>query len=1062
MMIADLHIHSKYSMATSRDCDTPHLDLWARYKGIHLIGTGDFTHPAWRKELAETLVPAEDGFWELKSEYRLPGDVAPAQGPGGFPASGHPRFVLSSEISTIYKRGGKTRKVHHVILVPSLEDAENLSHKLEAIGNLHSDGRPILGLDSHDLLEIILETCPKAIYIPAHIWTPHFSVFGAFSGFQTLEECYGDLTPYVRAAETGLSSDPAMNRRVSLLDSLTLVSNSDAHSPAKLGREANLLGIDPSYEALARAIETGEGMEGTLEFFPEEGKYHLDGHRACGLRLEPHETLEAHGRCPVCGKKITVGVLHRIEEMADRPADFVLPGGKPFESLIPLPEVIAASTGARAESKKTQERYFAMLRALGPEFSILRDLPIEAIESSAGYAIAEGVRRLRAGKVSCLAGYDGEYGTVTLFAPDELEVLSGQLSMLEVGSVGKRKRKASPALGDKKAQSAALQEDAAPAAAPLNEEQAQAVASPAAALAVIAGPGTGKTKTLVERIAHLMEERRISPSAITAVTFTNQAAEEMRQRLEARLGEKAAVRGLTVGTFHAICLQLLDPKPLVDASQALDLIQGLIAEQGLSLAPQAALGMISAVKNGQTFRQAGLSEPLYHTYNAALKEKNLRDLDDVLLDALELDSAERKGFTHLLVDEFQDINPLQHRLIRHWSQHGQSLFVIGDPDQSIYGFRGANAYCFAELKRDLPALETITLRHNYRSTPAILKSALALIRHNPGEERVLEPHREEGAAPRLMKAQKPFDAAVWIAKEISRMVGGVDMVAASSGERQRGVVRSFGDIAVLCRTRHQLELMENCLRHESIPCVIYGRDDFLNDPTVAGALGFFRFLADPRDAASLEDSLRLVWNVPAPLIQRVSTWARERDTLPSGALEEAFASHEVLLPFCQQVEAFLPKLRREKPRKLLQQWVEVWGQNAAMEKLLHASVFHETMPAFLKTLLIGEEADLRRASGTRTALEAVRLMTVHGSKGLEFPAVFLSADAFPKEGAADPSKVEEERRLFFVGITRAKDELTITASQEDLLFVREIEAQAQRGLIRSRKQPQRAEQLSLL
>ena len=260
----------------------------------------------------------------------------------------------------------------------------------------------------------------------------------------------------------------------------------------------------------------------------------------------------------MCGKKVTVGVLHRIEEMADRPADFVLPGGKPFESLIPLPEVIAASTGARAESRKTQERYFAMLGSLGPEFSILRDVPIETLESSAGYAIGEGVRRLRAGKVSCLAGYDGEYGTVSLFAPDELEVLSGQLSLLEVGSVGKRKAKAASGLGRKKSESAAGEGDAGDAASfapdPLNEEQAQAVTSPAAALAVIAGPGTGKTKTLVERIAHLVEARQVPPSAITAVTFTNQAAEEMRQRLESRLGGKMKIRGLTVGTFHAVCL----------------------------------------------------------------------------------------------------------------------------------------------------------------------------------------------------------------------------------------------------------------------------------------------------------------------------------------------------------------------------------------------------------------------------------------------------------------------------------------------------------------------------
>ena len=265
MLIADLHIHSKYSRATSRDCVPEELDFWARRKGISLLGTGDFTHPAWRQELKDKLVPAEEGLYCLKEDL-----VRPAGIPGGEAA---PRFVLSGEISSIYKKNGKTRKVHSLILLPSLEAAEELSRRLEAIGNIHSDGRPILGLDCHDLLEITLEACPEAVFIPAHIWTPHFSLFGAFSGFDAIEECFEDLTPHIRALETGLSSDPPMNWRVSALDRFTLVSHSDAHSPQKLGREADLLDIPFSYPALAAAIEgRGPGFMGTIEFFPEEGK----------------------------------------------------------------------------------------------------------------------------------------------------------------------------------------------------------------------------------------------------------------------------------------------------------------------------------------------------------------------------------------------------------------------------------------------------------------------------------------------------------------------------------------------------------------------------------------------------------------------------------------------------------------------------------------------------------------------------------------------------------------------------------------------------------------------
>ena len=421
MYIADLHIHSRFSRATSKDCDAPHLDWWARRKGIQLLGTGDFTHPAWRAELREHLVPAEEGVYTLRNDLRLPSAT-----PGDAP-----RFVVTGEISSIYKKDGKTRKVHNIILLPSLEAADELSAKLESIGNIRSDGRPILGLDSRDLLELTMETCPDAELIPAHIWTPHFSMFGAFSDFDSIEACFGDMTPYIHAIETGLSSDPPMNWRVSALDRLTLVSNSDAHSPAKLGREANLLETGLSYPELIRAIRTGEGFRGTVEFFPEEGKYHLDGHRNCGVCLTPTETKQHGGLCPICGKKLTIGVEHRVEELADRPEGFRPEHAKPFESLAPLPEVIAASTGISATSKKTSEQYERMLRTLGPEFYILRQASIADIEQAAGSCIAEGIRRLRLGKVERKAGFDGEYGTISLLTPSEIEQFNDKFLFLE-------------------------------------------------------------------------------------------------------------------------------------------------------------------------------------------------------------------------------------------------------------------------------------------------------------------------------------------------------------------------------------------------------------------------------------------------------------------------------------------------------------------------------------------------------------------------------------------------------------------------------------------------------
>lgn len=407
--IADLHIHSRYSMATSKDGTPEMLDLWARKKGITILGTGDMTHPVWRQELKEKLVPAEQGLFRLKEEFVL---SEAARYPGTAP-----RFVLSGEISSIYKKGGKTRKVHSLILLPGFDEADAFAARLEKIGNIHSDGRPILGLPCYDLLEMMLEVSEEGMYIPAHIWTPHFSLFGAKSGFDTIEECFEELTPYIHALETGLSSDPVMNWQISALDGYQLVSHSDAHSPSKLGREADLLDIELSYQGLWNAVQKGEGLGGTIEFFPEEGKYHFDGHRKCGVCLSPKEAEKYHGICPVCGKKLTMGVDHRIMQLSDRDegANAMPESGRPYESLVPLPEVVSACVGFSPASKKVQGQYETLLEKLGAEFPILRDVPLEDIRLAGGDVLAEGIRRLRAGEVIRKPGFDGEYGKIELF-----------------------------------------------------------------------------------------------------------------------------------------------------------------------------------------------------------------------------------------------------------------------------------------------------------------------------------------------------------------------------------------------------------------------------------------------------------------------------------------------------------------------------------------------------------------------------------------------------------------------------------------------------------------------
>ena len=419
--IADLHMHSRYSRATSPDMSPESIWRWAQLKGVLVIATGDFTHPRWFKELDETVEPTGTGLSRLKMHspsHHIPdsckADVV---------------FLLSAEISCVYRKKGKTRKIHSLVYVPDFAAAARINTALSRIGNLAADGRPILGLDAKDLLEIVLQASPDALLVPAHAWTPHFSVFGAASGFDSLQECFEDLTPHIVAIETGLSSDPPMNWRLSALDRITLISNSDAHSPSKIGREANIFQTEISFRGIFDAIKTRKGFLGTIEFFPEEGKYHYDGHRTCGVSLSPQETLRHNYLCPVCGKKVTVGVMHRVEKLADR-EDGHKPAGSPdFYSLIPLPEIIGEALKRGATSKTVMNTYFDLLERLGNEFRILMDVPLEDIEKASSSLIREAISRVRTGNVHIVPGFDGEYGKIRIFEEVKRKEGKGQVTL---------------------------------------------------------------------------------------------------------------------------------------------------------------------------------------------------------------------------------------------------------------------------------------------------------------------------------------------------------------------------------------------------------------------------------------------------------------------------------------------------------------------------------------------------------------------------------------------------------------------------------------------------------
>lgn len=415
--IADFHLHSKYSRATSKEMDLENLDKWAKIKGITVLGTGDFTHPEWLRNLKEKLEPAEPGLYKLKVSS----------------GKNETRFVLTAEISCIYSKGGRVRKIHIILFTPSFVICEKINAHLGWIGNLKADGRPILGLDAKELAKITLETSQECLVVPSHAWTPWFSIFGSRSGFDSIEECFEDYSKHIYALETGLSSDPAMNWRLSALDKITLISNSDAHSAQKIGREANVFDTEISYPAIINAIKSKDPQKFlyTIEFFPEEGKYHYDGHRLCEISLSPEESKKYNNICPRCGKMLTIGVLNRVEELADRPNNFKPEGAIPFKSLIPLEEIIASSLGVTTGTKQVLEEYKKLIKNFGNEFSVLLEAPKEELDATTLPEIPEGIIKVREGKVFIEPGYDGVYGKIRIFSPSEKKSLSRQKTLFQ-------------------------------------------------------------------------------------------------------------------------------------------------------------------------------------------------------------------------------------------------------------------------------------------------------------------------------------------------------------------------------------------------------------------------------------------------------------------------------------------------------------------------------------------------------------------------------------------------------------------------------------------------------
>ena len=571
-----------------------------------------------------------------------------------------------------------------------------------------------------------------------------------------------------------------------------------------------------------------------------------------------------------------------------------------------------------------------------------------------------------------------------------------------------------------------------------------------------AGPGTGKTKTLIARILYLLEQRNVGPGEITAVTFTNQAARELKERLMLQAGSRRNISRMHIGTFHSICLDFLKKQGrkifLADTSVLTEIAKELCGEYGLSFTPAQLLNKISLAKTRAVSGQEELLPQLLQSYQERLHSQGLYDFDDLLTETIKIcrESHEsrkkqtwERGFSYLMVDEFQDISPIQYELILEWNKNGKELFVIGDQDQSIYSFRGSDSRCFTKMMEEYPETRLISLENNYRSTGHILDSALAVISNNPGMERKLKPWKEKGIPVRIVEASSKNAEAVFAAKEINRLVGGMDMLEAQDYFAQKGKAgqRSFRDIAVLYRTHHQARLLEKCLQKEGIPYIVRGREGFLENPLVQGTISFFCSLSEPEHPAYREEAVKKLWNL-------------EDSQISSGIYEEMAVRYE-------------KKWKRTKPKKLIQQWAEDLNlaEDKNLQMLADMTIFYNSTQEFLDAVRLGEEGDLKRCGGKSYHGDAVSLMTLHASKGLEFPVVILfgmEKGEVPLEREENPADVEEERRLFYVGMTRAREELILTFAEEPSAFLEEIpEEDAEREKTGKQKNMETCEQLSL-
>lgn len=1047
--IADLHIHSHYSRATSKSLVPEYLDYWARLKGITIIGTGDFTHPGWLKELKEKLEPAENGLFKLKPELKKDKTLHTP-----FLPDSPVRFLLTAEISNIYKKNDKVRKVHNVVFAPDFQTVEKIQQKLTNIdANITSDGRPILGLDSRDLLEMMLEASEHILFTPAHIWTPWFSALGSKSGFDSIDQCYADLSHHIHTVETGLSTDPPMHWMCGFLDKYTLISNSDAHSLEKLGRNATCFNTELSYHALVNALKTGDPnhFRGTIDLFPQEGKYHYDGHRKCDIRWDPVQTLRHNSRCAVCGKPVTVGVMNRVVQLSDRENLEERPNRAPFHSIIPLKEILAEIEGVGPNSKKVGAQYMALIKTGFPELEILLTLPLEEIQRTGGPQLAEAIHRMRNREIKVKEGFDGEYGVITVFEKEE----AGNYRDEPQGLLFKEMpttTKSQPAppqrrkminfnlteyrlLQKQQSLTTPREETSNPEEKEnhLNPEQQAAVNHFKGPALVIAGPGTGKTRVLTQRVAHLIRERNIDPENILAVTFTNKAAAEIKERLEQIL-EKIALPHVT--TFHSLGYSILrdisgNIPTILDPEDKKRLLRYSLGceRRRVNKIADALTEVKQQLKTAAQIEDKTLAD-IFQRYQDRLKELYAFDLEDlvylpVLLfsEDAELREHYRKKYQWILVDEYQDVNLAQYRLIRLLvpAESETNLCVIGDPDQAIYGFRGADVRFINAFKDDYPGAVLFTLKKSYRCPDSILKASGDVIRgSNKNDEAAMLKGMSKGVKIKIFKNNTGKSEAEFVARSIEDMMGGLRFFSMDTGITQGNQdtgINSLSDFVVLCRVRAQLEPLEKAFNDHSIPFQVIGETPFFQQEPVKSVIDMLKLSLNPANDFLKEQLMEK--DIFKPLeLQSLLESIQEQQTL-KGAITRIIRNR------------FNGSL--DDPSK----------NETLFKRLLHLAEPYESVvhaaEDFVRFTALGTAVDTYRPN-----MENVTLMTLHAAKGLEFKCVFITGceegllpySLFHRQ-ESDPGDPGEERRLLYVGMTRAKKYLFLTHAEKRSLGGRE-------------------------